>query len=53
MYLKAASWVLYAFYVIRKNSKIVLYADDIVLYKSITAFQRFLDMHDFQQDVNR
>ena len=38
---------------VRKNSKIVLYADDIVLYKSITNFQRFLDMHDFQQDVKR
>ena len=35
------------------NSKILLYADDTVLYKQISESQRFLDMHDFQQDVNR
>ena len=36
-----------------KNSKILLYADDTVLYKKISDSHRFLDMHDFQQDVNR
>ena len=36
-----------------KNSKILLYADDTVLYKEISDSHRFLDMHDFQQDVNR
>ena len=36
-----------------RNSKIVLYADDTVLYKQINESQRFLDMHDFKQDVNR
>ena len=35
------------------NSKILLYADDTVLYKDISDTQRFLDMHDFQQYVNR
>ena len=35
------------------NSKMLLYADDTVLYKKISDTQRFLDMHDFQQDVNR
>ena len=35
------------------NSKILLYADDTVLYKQIRDSQRFLDMHDFQQDVDR
>ena len=36
-----------------KNSNILLYADDTVLYKKISDSHRFLDMHDFQQDVNR
>ena len=36
-----------------QNSKILLYADDTVLYKHISDSQRFLDMHDFQQDVDR
>ena len=36
-----------------RNSKILLYADDTVLYKKISDSHRFLDMHDFQQDVNR
>ena len=36
-----------------RNSKILLYADDTVLYKIISDSHRFLDMHDFQQDVNR
>ena len=36
-----------------KNSKILLYADDTVLYKGITEHEKFLDMHNFQQDVNR
>ena len=35
------------------NSKILLYADDTVLYKQIYDTQKFLDMHEFQQDVNR
>ena len=35
------------------NSKILLYADDTVLYKGISENEKFLDMHDFQQDVNR
>ena len=36
-----------------KNSKILLYADYTVLYKKISDSHGFLDMHDFQQDVNR
>ena len=36
-----------------KNSKMLLYADDTVLYKSISDTHRYLDTHDFQQDVNR
>ena len=36
-----------------QNSKILLYADDTVIYKRISDSHRFLDMHDFQQDVNR
>ena len=35
------------------NTNILLYADDTVLYKAITDKERFLDMHNFQQDVNR
>ena len=35
------------------NSKILVYADDTVLYKKVSYTQRILDMHDFQQDVNR
>ena len=31
----------------------LLYADDTVMYKKISDNQRFLDMHEFQQDVNR
>ena len=30
----------------------LLYADDTVMYKKISDDQRFLDMHEFQQDVN-
>ena len=36
-----------------KNSYILLYADDTVLYKKISDTERYLDMHYFQQDVNR
>ena len=36
-----------------KNSQMLLYADDTVMYKKISDNQRFMDMHDFQQDVNR
>ena len=35
------------------NTNILLYADDTVLYKAISDDERFLDMHNFQQDVNR
>ena len=35
------------------NTNISLYADDTVLYKAISDNERFLDMHNFQQDVNR
>ena len=34
-----------------RNSKILLYADDTVMYKKISDENRFLDMHDFQQDI--
>ena len=30
-----------------------MYADDTVLYKAISDNERFLDMHNFQQDVNK
>ena len=36
-----------------KGSHILLYADDTVLYKSISDKERFIDMHNFKQDVNR
>ena len=36
-----------------KNTKILLYADDTVLYKGISEYEKFLDMHNFQQDVDR
>ena len=36
-----------------KSSKMLLYADDTVMYKQISDTERYLDMHDFQQDVNR
>ena len=36
-----------------KNSKILLYADDTVLYKGISEQEKFLDMHNFQQNVDR
>ena len=36
-----------------KSSKILLYADDTVLYKGISENEKFLDMHNFQQDVDR
>ena len=36
-----------------KNSHILLYADDTVMYKSISDSHRLLDMNNFQQDVNR
>ena len=35
------------------NTNILLYADDTVLYKAISDNERFFDMHNFQQDVNR
>ena len=35
------------------NTNILLYADDTVLYRDISDKERFLDMHNFQQDVNR
>ena len=35
------------------NTNILLYADDTVLYKAISDKERFLDMHNFQQDVNK
>ena len=38
---------------VSKNSKIMLYADDTVLYKCISDTCRYLDMHDFKQDVLR
>ena len=31
----------------------LLYADDTVMYRKISDNHRYLDMHDFQQDVNR
>ena len=38
---------------VSRNSKIMLYADDTVLYKCISDDSRFFDMHDFKQDVKR
>ena len=38
---------------IAKNSNIMLYADDTVLYKCISDDCRFLVMHDFKEDVRR
>ena len=35
------------------NTSILLYVDDTVLYKAISYNERFLDMHNFQQDVNK
>ena len=36
-----------------KSSKMMLYADDTVLYKRISNNERFIDMHNFKQDVKR
>ena len=36
-----------------KYSEMLLYADDTVLYKRISDTERFLDMHNFKQDVLR
>ena len=36
-----------------KNPIMLLYADDTVMYKKVSDNGRFLDMHEFQQDVNR
>ena len=36
-----------------KKSQMLLYADDTVMYRKISDDQRFLYMHDFQQDINR
>ena len=36
-----------------KNSKTLLSADDAGMYKRISDNERYLDMHNFQQDVNR
>ena len=36
-----------------KSTKILLYADDTVLYKGISEHEKFLDMNNFQQDVNK
>ena len=36
-----------------KSSEMLLYADDTVLYKKISDTERFLDMHNFKQDVLR
>ena len=35
------------------NTSILLYVDDTVLYKAISDNEMFLDMHNFQQDVNK
>ena len=35
-----------------QNSKIVLYANDTVIYKQIHDNQKFIDMHNFQQDID-
>ena len=35
------------------NTNILLYADDTVICKAISGQEKFLDMHNFQQDVNR
>ena len=36
-----------------KSSEMLLYADDTVIYKKISDAERFLDMHNFKQDVLR
>ena len=38
---------------VSKHSKMMLYVDDTVLYRCISDKCRFLDMHDFKQDVKR
>ena len=38
---------------VAKDLKIMLYADDTVLYANISDDYRFLDLHDFKQDVNK
>ena len=40
-------------YTVCKSSEMLLYADDTVLYKKISDQERFLDMHNFKQDVSR
>ena len=36
-----------------KSSEMLLHADNTVLYKKISDCERFLDMHNFKQDVSR
>ena len=40
-------------YTVWKSSEMLLFADDTVLYKQISETERFLDMHNFKQDVLR
>ena len=35
------------------NTKMLLYADDTVMYRTISDGERFLDMHNFKQDIMR
>ena len=36
-----------------KETKMLLYADDTVMYKAVSDDGRFLDMHSFKQDIER
>ena len=36
-----------------KKSKMLLYADDTVMYRNISDKERFLDMHNFKQGIAR
>ena len=36
-----------------KDTRMLLFADDTVIYKMISDDNRFLDMHSFKQDIER
>ena len=36
-----------------KETKMLLYADDIVMYKAVSDDERFHAMHSFKQDIER
>ena len=36
-----------------ENTKMLLYADDTVMYRTISDCERYLDLHNFKQDIDK